>query len=244
VRAWTRRDSLVVLPTGGGKSICFQAPALLCDGITVVVSPLISLMKDQVDALRQAASRGRVRQQRPHAPASAASTDAAIRAGELRLVYVAPERLMKDDFAPISSDARCRQHRDRRSPLHQPVGPRLPPGIPRAGPPARVLSRPPASTPSPPPPRPRSATTSSSSFAWRTPPSSSAASIAPTSSTTSRRPARRTTPSARSSIATPARAASSTASRASTSSPSAPLMQGRHRCPPLPRRPHRYRAPH
>jgi len=85
------RDTVVVLPTGGGKSLCFQVPALLMPGLTVVVSPLISLMKDQVDALT---SRGL-----PAAFINSTLTpgqvsDRLIKAerGELKLLYVAPER--------------------------------------------------------------------------------------------------------------------------------------------------------
>jgi ATP-dependent DNA helicase RecQ len=88
-----RRDSLLVLPTGGGKSLCFQAPALLMDGVAVVVSPLISLMKDQVDTL--------VGNGVPAAcyhsaltPDVRASVGAGIREGRYRLLYVAPERLV------------------------------------------------------------------------------------------------------------------------------------------------------
>jgi ATP-dependent DNA helicase RecQ len=87
------RDSVVVLPTGGGKSLCFQAPALVRDGLAVVVSPLISLMKDQVDALT---GNG--------VPAalfnSSLSSDeksrvmSGLRQGDYRLLYVSPERLV------------------------------------------------------------------------------------------------------------------------------------------------------
>ena len=89
------RDSLLVLPTGGGKSICFQAPALVRDGLAVVVSPLISLMKDQVDTL--------VGNGVPAACFHSALTSeeksrvsAGIRDGRFRLLYVAPERLVGD----------------------------------------------------------------------------------------------------------------------------------------------------
>jgi ATP-dependent DNA helicase RecQ len=91
------RDVFAVLPTGGGKSLCFQLPALLRQGLTVVVSPLIALMKDQVDQMQTAGvaatflnstldhSEARARLRRLHN-------------GEYRLLYVAPERLMLDDW--------------------------------------------------------------------------------------------------------------------------------------------------
>ncbi|HJU44683.1 MAG TPA: DNA helicase RecQ [Vicinamibacterales bacterium] len=88
-----RRDSLLVLPTGGGKSLCFQAPAMALDGLAIVVSPLISLMKDQVDTL--------VGNGVPAAcynsamPAEQKSEVArGLREGKYRLLYVAPERLV------------------------------------------------------------------------------------------------------------------------------------------------------
>ena len=87
------RDSLVVLPTGGGKSLCYQAPPLLTGGTDVVVSPLIALMKDQVDGLRAAGYPAAAL----HSNLTAEETAQAERelvAGELRLIYLAPERLM------------------------------------------------------------------------------------------------------------------------------------------------------
>ena len=86
-------DALVVMPTGGGKSLCYQVPALLRNGVAVVVSPLIALMQDQVNALLQAGVRAAyLNSTLTWAEVRAVETDA--RAGSLDLLYVAPERLM------------------------------------------------------------------------------------------------------------------------------------------------------
>ncbi|MCU0616185.1 MAG: RecQ family ATP-dependent DNA helicase [Gemmatimonadaceae bacterium] len=88
-------DALIVLPTGGGKSLCFQVPALTRGGLTVVISPLISLMKDQVDALER---RGVPAAFINSTLGASAVSDRLVRAqrGELRLLYLAPERLESD----------------------------------------------------------------------------------------------------------------------------------------------------
>ena len=89
------RNALAVLPTGGGKSVCYQVPALLRPGLALVVSPLIALMSDQVEALKQAG----VAAARLDSNLSLAERDAAwrrIEAGELKLLYVAPEGLMSE----------------------------------------------------------------------------------------------------------------------------------------------------
>ena len=91
------RDVFASMPTGGGKSLCFQLPALLRDGLTIVVSPLISLMKDQVDALQTSGIAATFLN-------SALDRDEAVarlrrlHRGEYQLLYVAPERLMLDTF--------------------------------------------------------------------------------------------------------------------------------------------------
>jgi ATP-dependent DNA helicase RecQ len=94
------RDSLVVLPTGGGKSLCYQAPALLSDKLTIVVSPLISLMKDQVDRLLSRGVRA------AFINSSLESSDrsrvqAGIARGEYKLIFVAPERFAAGGFDRI-----------------------------------------------------------------------------------------------------------------------------------------------
>jgi len=86
-------DALVLMPTGGGKSLCYQLPALVRPGLGVVVSPLIALMKDQVDALRQAGVRAAYLNS-SLAPGEARQVEDQIREGALDLLYVAPERLV------------------------------------------------------------------------------------------------------------------------------------------------------
>jgi ATP-dependent DNA helicase RecQ len=98
------RDTLVVLPTGGGKSVCYQVPALLLPGLTVVVSPLISLMKDQVDAL---AARGIAATFVNSTLTSAVISErmARVSRGEVKLLYVAPERFDVGSAADRLRDA-------------------------------------------------------------------------------------------------------------------------------------------
>jgi ATP-dependent DNA helicase RecQ len=90
-------DAFVLMPTGGGKSLCYQIPALLRQGVAIVVSPLISLMKDQVDALVANGVRAAFYNSSLGAPA-ARTVLARLHAGELDLLYVAPERLLADGF--------------------------------------------------------------------------------------------------------------------------------------------------
>jgi ATP-dependent DNA helicase RecQ len=87
------KDTLTVLPTGGGKSVCFQLPALISDGMTVIISPLISLMKDQVDYLKEMGIAAECLNSSLTAKNQQAVVDK-IRAGTLKLLYISPERLL------------------------------------------------------------------------------------------------------------------------------------------------------
>ena len=95
--ALARRDAFVLMPTGGGKSLCFQLPALIRDGLTIVVSPLISLMKDQVDAL-QASGIPATYLNSTLDRKDAVARWRGLHRGDYRMLYVAPERLMLDTF--------------------------------------------------------------------------------------------------------------------------------------------------
>jgi ATP-dependent DNA helicase RecQ len=92
------RDSLVVLPTGGGKSLCYQAPAAHLQRLAIVVSPLIALMQDQVDGLRQAGVPAAYLNS-SQTPGERAEVFRGLAARRFQLLYVAPERLVMDGFA-------------------------------------------------------------------------------------------------------------------------------------------------
>ena len=95
-----RGDALVLMPTGGGKSLCYQIPSLVMDGVGIVISPLIALMQDQVSALRQLGVKAAaLNSSMP--PEQAAEVQGALLAGELDLLYVAPERLMTAGFQSL-----------------------------------------------------------------------------------------------------------------------------------------------
>ena len=89
-----KKDCVVLMPTGGGKSLCFQIPALMADGLTLVVSPLIALMKDQVDALK---NNGVAAEFLNSSQTSREQTEVfqKIKSGEIKILYVAPERLLQ-----------------------------------------------------------------------------------------------------------------------------------------------------
>lgn len=100
-----KKDTLVIMPTGGGKSICYQIPALIFDGLTIVVSPLISLMKDQVEQLNQYGvdalflNSSLTREQYR-------SNVARLKRGDVRLLYLAPETLLMESTLALLSDLR------------------------------------------------------------------------------------------------------------------------------------------
>ncbi|MDR0902966.1 MAG: RecQ family ATP-dependent DNA helicase, partial [Opitutaceae bacterium] len=98
IRKLTNGESaLAIFPTGAGKSLCYQLPALLLDGLTVVISPLIAMMKDQIDFL---GGRGipAVRLDSSLSAAEYHEADNALRSGAAKLLYVAPERLSNERF--------------------------------------------------------------------------------------------------------------------------------------------------
>lgn len=92
------RDAFVLMPTGGGKSICYQVPALCMEGVAIVISPLISLMKDQVDALKECGVKAAYYNSSLTGK-QAREVLAALHGNYLDLLYIAPERLMQNDFA-------------------------------------------------------------------------------------------------------------------------------------------------
>jgi len=97
-------DAVVLFPTGAGKSVCYQIPAICRTGVGIVVSPLIALMRDQVEALRQAGVRAEALNS-SMTPEQSANVRDQLRRGALDLLYVAPERIMTPGFLQLIADA-------------------------------------------------------------------------------------------------------------------------------------------
>jgi ATP-dependent DNA helicase RecQ len=100
-----KNDALVIMPTGGGKSICYQIPALIFDGLTVVVSPLISLMKDQVDQLRELGAPA-IYLNSSLSPEAYRENMTLVRENKARLLYIAPETLLKPTVLGLLASVR------------------------------------------------------------------------------------------------------------------------------------------
>jgi ATP-dependent DNA helicase RecQ len=106
-RLLQRKDTLVIMPTGGGKSLCYQLPALMQDGLTVVVSPLIALMQDQVSQLRELGV-GATFLNSTLSHHEYVATTHRIREGRIRILYVAPETLLRPETLVLLEHSRVR----------------------------------------------------------------------------------------------------------------------------------------
>jgi ATP-dependent DNA helicase RecQ len=95
-----KKDSLVIMPTGGGKSLCYQIPALIFNGLTIVISPLISLMKDQVEQLRQLGVNTALLNSSLPRPVYYENFER-VKTGKAKLLYIAPESLVKTEIANL-----------------------------------------------------------------------------------------------------------------------------------------------
>ena len=134
-------DTLAVMPTGAGKSLTYQLAAMLRPSPTLVLSPLIALMKDQVDKLPPLVGATATFVNSSLGPDEAGARLGSVASGETRILYAAPERLRQESVRPDAAGDRRRARRDRRGALREHVGPRLPPRLPLHPPRARRARR-------------------------------------------------------------------------------------------------------
>ena len=186
------RDVMTVMPTGGGKSLCYQLPALLMDGVTLVVSPLIALMKDQVDALEARGIAATVINSSVDWPEQQRRLDG-LKQGSYKLVYVAPERFRSQVFLDALARVPVRLMAIDEAHCLSQWGHDFRPDYLRLGEAREKIGDAPGAPPSPPPPPPSCATTSAPACACAIHSSWSADSPVTTSRSTSRMSAARTT---------------------------------------------------